>query len=88
MKLIVLINNYSLSIDQFLFQNSHRVDGSHIERKVIPLLGCIDKNSEGWSVAHRLDDGLNREYSWEYGSGERRAYQLENFSSCWIRLVP
>ena len=27
-------------------------------------------DSEGWSIAHCLDDGWNSEYSWEWGSGK------------------
>ena len=54
-----------LSINQSVFQDSYRVDDSHIERKVIPQLGCVDKTRilvrvEVQLVAHCLDVSWNR----------------------------
>ena len=75
--LLILVQ---LSINQSVFQDSYRVDDSHIKRKVIPQLGCIDKTRilvrvEVQLVAHCLDVAGIGVYSWEWGSGERGAYQ-------------
>ena len=40
-----------------MFQNSHRVNGSHIERKVIPQLGCIDKEGVFVRISVTVRDG-------------------------------